>query len=214
MCCYCLGLASHSSAATPESAERVYWVHTVCSGKLARYARTLAEEVAVHLRERPLTLTPDELAALPQNRAQFCAALLQESALADAIHNNRIGWTRLDLQCLVHADETVVREAALCVRLDGRPMADVAADAGASLQESSVLIDDAEPSPKSRLFSAAAGELVGPYAADSDHRLLLVVRRLPPTLDDPQVRRRAEDTIVRLALDAEVNRHVNWHEHL
>jgi hypothetical protein len=206
--------ASHSPAATPESAERAYWVHAVCSGKLAIYARTLAEEVAVHLSEQPLTLMADELVAFPQKRARYCAAQLRAGALAEVIRNNSVGWTRLDLRYLAHADETVVREAALCVRVDGRPLADVAEDAGAPLQESRILLDDAEPLLKPRLLAAADGELIGPYATESDHRLVHVVRRIPPTLDDPQVRRRAEDTIIRLALDAEVNRHVNWHDYL
>ena len=204
--------ATHLSEATPPSDERVEWIHAVCSGKLATYAQTLAEEVAVHLSEQPLTLTSDELAGLAHKRARFCAAQLRTSAVAEVIRNNSVGWTRLDFQCLAHADETVVREAALCVRVDGRLLADVAEDAGAPLQESSILLDDIEPMLRPRLLAAGDGELVGPYAAESDFRLVLVVRRVPPTLDHPQVRRRAEETIIRLALDAEVNRHVSWHE--
>jgi hypothetical protein len=203
-----------SPTAAPNSAERLYWVHAVCSGKMTAYAQILAEEVAIHLSDQPLTLSADELAALPQKRARFCAARVGESALADAIHSNSVGWTRVDFSTLAHPDEMVVREAALCVRMDGRLLTDVAEDAGVALQDSSILLDDADPSLKSRLLAATVGDIIGPYAAESDHRLVLVVRRASPTSDDLRVRQRAADTIIRRALDAEVNRHVNWHEYV
>lgn len=206
--------ADDTSTVTIDPAERVYWVHAVCSGKIAMYAQILAEEVAVHLRDQPLTLAPDELAALPRERARYCAARLGDSALLDAIQNNRVGWTRMDFSTLAHADEMVVREAALCVRADGRALTEVAADAGVALQESSIMLDDADPLLTPRLLAATVGELIGPYATELDHRLVLVVRKTLPTLHDPRVRQRAEDTITRNALEAEVNRHVNWHEQL
>lgn len=202
------------SAVPPDVLERANWVHAVCSGRLAEYARMLAEEVAVHLSEQPLTLAPERLVALSEKRQRFCEAQLDESALDAEVRNNDIGWTRLDLQYLKHHDEMVVREAALCVRLDGRELADVGKDAGAEMWETSVLLDDAEPMLRTRLLAAGAGELVGSRATESDHLLVLVVRRVPPRLDDPAVRRRAEETIIRRALAAEVNRHVNWHEYL
>lgn len=201
-----------TSAMPPDVVERACWVHGICSGKLAAFARTLAEEVAVHLRDQPLTLAPAGLAELPGKRERFCADQLRRPVLANEITDNQIGWTRLDLQWLIHHDEMVVREAALCVRLDGRQLADVAADASAELHEASVLLDDVEPALHTRLLTARPGELVGPVATGRDHQLVLLVRRVAPSLDDPAVHRRAEETVIKRALAAEVNRHVNWHE--
>ena len=65
--------------------ERACWVHGVCSGQLAAYARTMAEAVAVHLRDQPLTLSPDELAELPEQRERFCADQLRTHVLAAEI---------------------------------------------------------------------------------------------------------------------------------
>ena len=192
--------------------ERVSWVHAVCSGKLAKYALALAEEVAVQLTEQPSAPPCEDMAALAQTRARFCAAQLQESTLAAEIRNNKIGWTRLDLQLLIHPNEMVVREAALCVQLDERKLVDVAADAGAQLHEISVLVDDAEPALQTRLLAADPGDLIGPLATGADHRLALVLRRIPPSLDDSAVRRRAEETVISRALAGAVNRHVKWHE--
>jgi hypothetical protein len=203
-----------AAAVAPDVAERACWVHGVCSGKLAAYAHTMAEEVAVHLRDQPLTLAPDELAALPEKRERFCADQLRTHALAAEITDNQVGWTRLDLRCLMHSDEMLVREAALCVRLDGRELADVAADAGTELHEISLLLDDAEPLLRTRLLAASPDELIGPVATGGDYRLVLLVRRVAPSLDDPAVRLRAEEAVIKRALAAEVNRQVNWHERL
>ncbi|MGA7054405.1 MAG: hypothetical protein WBZ37_24675 [Mycobacterium sp.] len=206
--------ANDATAVSLDVGERECWVHAVCSGKLAAYARTMAEAVAVHLRDHPLTLTPDELAELPEQRERFCTAQLRTPALAAEISDNKVGWTRMDLVRLIHPDEMVVREAALCVRLDGRELADVAADAKAELQETSMLLDDAEPLLRTRLLAANLGDLVGPVAIRGGFQLVLVVRQVAPSLDDPMVRVRAEETVIRRALAAEVNRHVNWHERL
>ena len=202
--------------APPEAiaVERSSWVHAVCSGKLAGYARALAEGVAVHLREHPLTLKPAELAALPAERGRFCAAQLSEPKLAEEARNNLIGWTRLDCRVLIHSDEMVVREAALCVTQDGRELADVATDAGAELRELSCFLEDAEPALRARLLPARPGELIGPLISGDDRLLVAVLRRTPPTPGDPAVQRRAGKAIMRRALAAEVSRRVTWHEHL
>ena len=102
----------------------------------------------------------------------------------------------------------------MCVRLDGRELAEVAADAGAQLHEISVLLDDAEPILRTRLLAANPGDLFGPLATEDRSPIGAVLRRIPPSLDDPEVRHHAEDTVIRRALAAEVNRHVHWHEHL
>ncbi|ETW25237.1 hypothetical protein [Mycobacterium gastri] len=203
-----------AAGVSPDVVERACWVHGICSGQLAAYAHTMAEEIAVHLRDQPLTLSPDELAALPEERERFCSDQLRKEALTAEITDNQVGWTRLDLRRLIHSDEMVLREAALCVRLDGRALADVANTAKAELREISLLLDDAEPSLRTRLLAASPGELIGPVATDSGHQLVLVVRRVAPSLDDAMVRRRAEETVIKRALAAEVNRHVNWHERL
>jgi hypothetical protein len=202
--------------APPEAVavERSSWVHAVCSGKLAGYARALAEEVAVHLRENPSMLMPAELTALPAERERFCAAQLSESKLAAEVRNNVIGWTRLDCRALIHRDEMVVREAALCVTQDGRELADVAVDAGAELRELSCFLEDAEPALRARLLAARPGELIGPFLSGEDHLLVAILDRTPPIPGDPAVHQRAGETIIRRALAAEVSRQVSWHEHL
>lgn len=194
--------------------ERACWVHAVCSGKLQTYARTFAEEVAVQLSEQQTMPPSIDRAGLAAARERFCRGRLTEAALAAEIDNNVIGWTQLDICCLAQRDEVVAREAALCLRVDDRELADVAADVGVELRAISLLLDDAPPALHTWLIVAGPGEIVGPVAVGAEYWLARVERRVPPSLDDAVVRARAATTIAEQALAAEVNRHVNWHEHI
>ena len=149
----------------------------------------------MHLTEQPLTLTSDELAAARRAGARS-ARPGARAALVDEIGKNRMRLDAAGFAYLTHADEMVMREAALCVRLDGRELSDVAGDAGAQLQETSVLLDDAERLLRTWLLAAHPGDLVGPLATGDDHRLVRRRRRMPPSLDDPGCAARAEDTII------------------
>jgi 6-phosphofructokinase len=107
----------------------------------------------------------------------------------------------------------VAREAAMCVKLDGRSLPDIAAAAGAQLHEDRVLLDDVETSLRTRLIGAYPGDLIGPVDVGRQYDVVLVVRRIAPTLQHHEVRRRAAELVISKALAAEVNRRVNWHEH-
>jgi hypothetical protein len=69
------------------------------------------------------------------------------------------------------------------------------------------------------LISAAPGDLVGPLSigANGDGRgrwLLARVRdKIVPTLDDPEIRARAEEAVVDAAIRRAIEQHVTWHEH-
>lgn len=190
--------------------ERDTWVHAVCSGALGEYANRFAEEVAVHLGEQQAV---DDLAGLSAGWERFCRDRSHDSALTAEIESNKMNWTRTDLHRLIHDDEMVVREAALCVRMDGRTLAEVSVDAGAALEETSTALDDAEPALRSRLIAARDGDLIGPLRIGEHYELALVVRRIAPRLDDDAIRTRARKTVVERALAAEVSRQVNWHWH-
>jgi hypothetical protein len=40
--------------------------------------------------------------------------------------------------------------------------------------------------------------------------LIEVIEKAPPTSGDPEVRRRAEDTVIRREAEREIERHVRW----
>jgi hypothetical protein len=145
---------------------------------------------------------------------RFCRSQVTEESLAAEVTVNLIGWTRLECRYLVHTDPIVLREAALCVTEDGRDLAAVADDAGLVLELARYYLDDVEPSLRTRLLAAGPGELLGPVAVGDAYWLILVVDRVPATLEDDALRARAARAIAQRALAAEVSRTVRWHEHL
>jgi hypothetical protein len=204
--------ADSQSRLSGDELERATWVHAVCSGELANLARLFAEEVAVHLRNHS-NVTPCDFARLAGQRDQFCAEQSQEPALAAQVESHQLEWTAFDLTVLTLRDEMVAREAAMCVKLDGRSLPDIAAAAGAQLHEDRVLLDDVETSLRTRLIGAYPGDLIGPVDVGRQYDVVLVVRRIAPKLQHHEVRRRAAELVISKALAAEVNRRVNWHEH-
>jgi hypothetical protein len=208
-----LKLADRDAKLPAEELQRASWVHAVCCGKLAHYAQTLAEEVAVHLSKHP-GVSCDQLGGeLHDEVTSFREQQPSVSVLQNEINNRQIDWTRIDLQLLAHNSEMVAQEAAMCVKEDGRTLADVAREAGAKLHNESVLLEDVEPALRTRLIGAHPGDLIGPVSVGDEYQLVLVTRRLAPALDDPALRQRATETVIQRAMAAEVNRYVNWHEH-
>ena len=58
------------------------------------------------------------------------------------------------------------------------------------------------------------GELVGPLRVDGGFSLVRVDRKTTPAADDPAIRARAEERIVRRVVEHALLDHVEWHEHL
>jgi hypothetical protein len=130
------------------------------------------------------------------------------------IASHGLDWTRLELDVLELADEGAAREAALCVRVDGRAIADVAADCSAPVQHLNVLLADVEPSLQPPVLTAQPGELVGPVEHDGVFALVAIRGRTLPVSTDPELRRRAETALVERAVARAVEGGVEWHDHL
>jgi hypothetical protein len=104
------------------------------------------------------------------------------------------------------------REAALCVRDDGMALAEVATHAGAELREHSLVLEDAEGELGEALLSARTGELIGPLVLGDRFALVLVDGKVEPSLDDPEILRRAQEAARRRAIEREIVNRVTWHE--
>jgi hypothetical protein len=196
---------------------RATWVRAVCSGELRTFARRFAEQIAVHVRlhDEAAPTSPGGETFEPADEVdRFCRSQLTEQRLATEVAANLIGWTRLECHYLVHQDPVVLREAALCVTEDGRELDEVANDAALELKRVSFYLDDIEPSLRTRLLAARPGDLLEPAPMNDAYWLVLVVDRVPPTLEDAALRARAAQAITQRALAAEVSKTVRWHEHL
>ena len=203
------------SVTVSEDVDRATWARAVCSGRLWELARRLADHVAVERSLRGRDAAPDDapLGHSEELLVRFARDHVTEDALRAAIRANGLGLTRITLHYLAHERLDVLREAALGVTEDGREFDEVVRDAGLATDELSLLLEDAEPSLRTRLLAANPGELVGPFPISGQHWLVLVVDRVLPSIDDEALRERAQKELLDRAVRVVVARNINWHEH-
>lgn len=137
------------------------------------------------------------------------ARIVTPQALAAQVASHRLEWMTVECRVARFASEPAAREAAMCVRADGEPLAAVAADARALLEERWFLLDDAGPL-QSALMGAAPGELVGPLVVDGAQALIEVIAKRLPALDDDATRRRAERAVLDMHIASAVAARVRW----
>jgi hypothetical protein len=107
---------------------------------LLREAEAMAATVPEHVLTRVLPHVPAPvrrerlraLARLEVAWSRFVGSAVSPEALRALIAGRRLDWLRVGVQTVVAPDEDVAREIVLCVRLDRRPLAEVAGDAGLS----------------------------------------------------------------------------------
>jgi hypothetical protein len=188
--------------------ERAVAVEAICSGFLERAARRLAEDAALAAAAGERVELAD-LAPLGERRR---AAAARPDALEREVEARRLDWTRFECDVLEVLDSNVADEAALCVRVDGQELAKVAAACGGAVTRLEVVLAEAGPELAPHLLATREEELVGPLEVNGAFALLLVRRRTPPSLEDPELRQRAEAEAVRRAVARELRTHVRWLE--
>lgn len=182
-------------------AEATTWAEGVCSGRLEEAARELSRLVAV---------APDTpLDGLDAAFADFCATV-DEDAVARELEANRLEWLRFGFEAVVTEDEGAALEAALCVRVDGEPVAGVAERARLTVDEDECWLDELHPALATRFLAATPGELVGPVPVDDHFVVAHVLAKTPPSLEDETVRARARRAALERAVSRLVAERVVW----
>jgi hypothetical protein len=192
------------------------YVEAVCTGFLERAATGFAADVA--LAEPTVDELGDERATTIE-RIVAAAAVAREGAktavgVEREIARRGLDWTRLELDLLELDEAGAAREAAMCVRIDGRELADVAADCRLTVSHQSAYLADLEPWLNAPLLAAQAGELVGPLRSDEVWVLVAIGERTQPLPTDQGLRERAEAALVERAVKRATEGRVEWHEHL
>jgi hypothetical protein len=141
-------------------------------------------------------------------------AAVTATAVRAQIAVHVVEWTSVDWQYLEVAEESIAREAALCLREDGTPLAEVAARARVPVCRETVLLERVDPESRAALLAARAGDVLGLLALPSGFRVARVSAKTPPTERDESVRRRAEEQVVADLIDREQRRRVSWHTRL
>src|SRR4051812_1750379 len=237
------GGAERGGAAGPPPSHAI-WAEGICSGAFQHFAQALAARAAA-LAAAPQTAAGPPRAAwfarmparaeaaaigitagdVPSRCAELwraelahdalCAEVIASEAPKRALAASSADWLRVDCEYLVAADEDVAREAALLLREDGLPLADVARAAGLASVDGRPYAGEMPDELRPRAISAAAGDRIGPIAIERGSRFVVMSVRgkVAPSMEDPEIRARAESAAVRQAVEREVAERVTWHEH-
>lgn len=108
----------------------------------------------------------------------------------------RLPLSRVDLETIDVDSLDAAHEVVLCVRVDGRALAEVASDGGLPYERSAVLFEDLVPELQQRVVSAASGDVLTPLPhVDGFHVHRLLARNEPDAADE-QVRARVEREVL------------------
>jgi len=198
-------------------------VEAVCSGYLARFAQALAARASAFDKAREEVWIREAVHSakgkkrvdrLEAGHRSFCDHVVDSQGLKDQVGWHRLEWIRFDCRYLLFPDEQMAREAALCVRDDGMQLDEVAANAKIGLHNAPIFLEEIDPSVRDRFLSAGKGALVGPLNWDKGFALFVVEDKILPALEDPAIRRRAEESLIQKAIDREIANRVKWHVQL
>jgi hypothetical protein len=140
----------------------------------------------------------------------FARQIVTATGLADRLVVHQDAWTRVECLSLLFDQQDRANEAAMLVREDREPPETVASAAGATVQRGSFYLGDLEPELRDRLRSARPGDWSGPFAVGNRFVLFLVHEKVLPTLNDPNVRRRAERARIDAVVEREIDNRVAW----
>jgi len=197
--------------------EEALRIDLLCSGT----QRILAEELAVEAAAAaargeaspagPPADREGRLAALREQAGRFRQDAMAPETLAREIASNQMEWMRVDCRAIAFAGEGPAREAALCLREDGLEIEEVAGEADVPIREVALYLDQLDPEQHSRFLGAAVDDVIGPMPVDDGFTVYQVVAKVMPSIEDPEIARRAEKGVLTRLLAAEVNRRVRWH---
>lgn len=187
-------------------------VDAICGGMLDREAYQLAADVVLFDPDKvsPGSDRHELIAQVVTGAARARRTLVDSSDIDREIGARALEWTRIDADVLEVADLDVAREAALCVRVDGRAIAEVAAQLGMSCERRAVYLEEAEQQRLPELLGARAGELVGPTPRNGSFLLVEVRERTRPNVADPELRERAAGYLVEQTVRRAVEARVRW----
>ena len=188
----------------------------ICSGFLRRAAERLAEDAALAATNGGAEDGGDRGALIAALIREADAARGRAPSLPEVEHEiaaHGLDWIRIEAETLELADAEAAREAALCVRVDGRTLADVADECGLPANALVLYLADADPELRAALVSASPGELIGPVEHGAGHILLQLRTKAEPSADDPELGRRAAAALVARAVERELRDRVVWHDH-
>jgi hypothetical protein len=178
---------------------------------LGWFPSKLPEEAMPGVSPEDVRARVENLARLELAFRRFRERALTPAAIDREIRAHRMEWTVVECRSASFPDQEEAREAALCVREDGRDLAEVAGAAGGQMRLDRASLDEMEPDVQELLMGAGKGDLIGPVRRGSESVLYQVVDKIPPSEGDPDAVGRAEEAILKSLVDREITDRVKWH---
>ncbi|MEZ5117758.1 MAG: hypothetical protein R2737_15975 [Candidatus Nanopelagicales bacterium] len=183
----------------------------VLSGLLADQSALLAEDLALlggvpDAEDRSAALA----AIVADGTAARAAAVDDPEALEAIVTRHRMDWSRAAVDLVTLPDEAAADEAALCVRLDGQSLADVAALVGTRVDSVDGTLSDLPEPLRGPAVGSQPGDLLGPVEDDGVYRLAVVVSRVEPAADDPEALDRARSLLLARVVEERTRGRVRW----
>lgn len=142
---------------------------------------------------------------------RFCAAQVNDRALRDYVSQRQLDWIQFDCRMLAFPEEGMAAEAALMMREDGERFTGVYRVAHTEPRDARFFLDQIDDRVRDRFIGARPGDLLGPIHLDDEYVVYEIRKKVLPTPDDPAVRQRAEEGLLKVALDRQLDRQVRWH---
>jgi hypothetical protein len=202
-------------AVADEEVEAALLAEAVCSGFLRREAEQLAEDAALAAADDAVEDSSDRrtlIADLARGAEAARSRVPSPPDVEREVAAHALDWIRIEAETLELADAEAAREAALCVRVDGRPLTEVADECGVPANALVLYLGDAAPELRGALVSARPGELIGPVEHGAGHILVQVGAKTEPSAEDPELGRRAAAVLAARAVERELRDRVVWHD--
>jgi hypothetical protein len=132
---------------------------------------------------------------------EFEASVMTDEHCERLIASRALDWTVIDCRRASFTDDDSAHEAVFCIRDEGQDLGEVAASAGSREERSRFFLEDLELQTQQQFLSAAKGALVGPVVLGGLPTIAIVLDKLRPSLEDPEVRARAAERLREAAIE-------------
>lgn len=129
-------------------------------------------------------------------RAQ-CDTVLTSQAQTKEMATMRLPLTRFAAEMIELESRDAAKEALFCIREDGMSMQEVATEGRYPYRTVSFLQEDVPDDLQQKFLSVVAGDVLEPLPRGDGFQLYRVTEKIEPRADDPAVRQRVDDRILR-----------------
>jgi len=139
----------------------------------------------------------DEMLAIEAAYRAQCTAVLTPQVQTKEMAMMRLPLTRFSAEMIEVESRDAAKEALFCIREDGMSMQEVATEGRYPYRTVSFLQEDIPDDLQQKFLSIVAGELLDPLERGDGFQLYRVTEKIEPRVDDPAVRQRIDDRILR-----------------